>query len=793
MTASSPNLAYPGRNNLGEYHGHPQTHPWRSAPVTGTAQYIHEMEQATTTALHRRIAVLETQLAQAQADKIVSEQTTRYLLQMASTSQGVHQSNIHSEELEAELRHSKATNVILHDKLHKAVHSWGNNVQSQREASYNESVIEIQENISSQQSHYINKNILIPGSKDTPVDLLDVIGFPDCLPELDFSGAGSSSTTDDLDSLDTFSPGLPKIDLRLYNTTDKEHNLNLAPELAPEPACLSHLRMFTNNSHTSSVPECVNPLVNSNLAKLDPDNTLKLQTQTVSQGNSGPLRTINVPNVGAARQQPDTPSDTLISEDSNTPCKSTTFSKQHITLGPPTSSFINNRRAFSHTSLPQITIGKGLNSNYYPSSRRFATTNQSICYKDLPYCKHIMKGVQYSPADKQDMLHTVTITGIPPKTTNKDLLSNIRGGIVVSMNLVNTVSITGTLTALVKFLYEQDTLAFYNFTKNDPLQIYGRTADVTMLATPSWPLAPSLRQAILEKGHTRCLEVQTFPRNVSPAAFRIDLRTLHAVTERDIEHTCMRLDGTLELRFTSISAAGRAHELLTTTRKYNSCQVKFTVDPCSLPLHATKPKAQVPVPKVVPAEERTQGTRPSPQASIAYPPSLITTTAMPSSAEDQSSESKTGATDSAVTALGLNKSVWAPTGQKPTSIITLPEKQQFKPTSTNSPRGSPTIGVNGKICDPLFECTYCWRTGHVESHCYENPKSPKFKGNKAEHWSPNGKGKGRELASPCVSLKDSGARPSPRMDQESTVTDKEDSFNTAADAFGVKIGVLIEF
>ena len=45
----------------------------------------------------------------------------------------------------------------------------------------------------------------------------------------------------------------------------------------------------------------------------------------------------------------------------------------------------------------------------------------------------------------------------------------------------------------------------------------------------------------------RCLEVKYFPRTISEAAFRIDLRNMvAAVTERDIEHTCIHIGGTLE-------------------------------------------------------------------------------------------------------------------------------------------------------------------------------------------------------------------------------------------------------
>ena len=761
MTTSSPNVAYPGGNNLGQYHGHPQTHLWRSAPVTGTAQYINEMEQATTTALHRRIAVLETQLAQAQADKMISDQTTRYLLRMASTSQDVHQPNVHSEELEAELYRSKANNIMLHDKLHKAVHSWGNNIQSQREASHNESVFEIQENNSYRQSHYMNRNIPIPDSKYSPVDLLDVNGLPDCVPELDFSGSGSSSTAD---YLDTFVPGLPpKIDLRLYNNTDKQHNQSLAPKLALEPASLSHLRMFTNDSHTSSAPECVNPLVNSNLAKLDPHNTSKLQTQTVSQGISGSLRTINGPSVGAAPRQPDTLSDILITKDSNTPCKSIVSAHPNITRNPHTSSHSDISRN-PHTSSHSDTTRN-------PPTSTFNNKRQAFRYEPLttfieynqvtdPLYSHRMEAVQYSPAEKQDMLHAVTITGLHPNTTKRDLLTNIHGGMVVSLNLVDTVSITGTLTALVKFLYERDTFAFYNFTKNNPLQFHDKRAFVSILGTASWPLEPSIKRKIIEEGHTRCLEVKVFPRTITQAAFRLDLRNKNAVTDQDIEEFCMH-DGALELRFTSISAAGRAHELLTTSRRYNSCQVTFTADPCSLPVHVTGSKTQAPVSEVVLAERETLSTRPLSQDLITPSPDTSSNVTVPSQPKEQSTERKTDAADPAVTTVGLDKSRWAPTSPKPTSITFVPGKLPVKPAaslSTKSPRSSPRTSKDGKIFESVWKCGYCGGFNHLESHCYQNPNSKKYQGGKSGNGSPKEAGKGRGLESPRVNIKRSAPR-----------------------------------
>ena len=188
-------------------------------------------------------------------------------------------------------------------------------------------------------------------------------------------------------------------------------------------------------------------------------------------------------------------------------------------------------------------------------------------------------GVRYEPpAGQTDTFKMVSIMNLPTDISLKELMSKIRGGTVVSCSLLDTKSITGKLSALVRFTHEHAALAYDDFAAAHPIVFRGSRAHITTIKTPSWPLSFQQTKAIFDHHHTRCLEVVNFPRHIPPAQLTRDLRS------RAVEHMQMRKDGNLELRFSSIDHADRAYGLLTTVHKYRQCGVSFAEDPCALPL-----------------------------------------------------------------------------------------------------------------------------------------------------------------------------------------------------------------
>ncbi|KAI9872165.1 MAG: hypothetical protein M1830_002005, partial [Pleopsidium flavum] len=205
--------------------------------------------------------------------------------------------------------------------------------------------------------------------------------------------------------------------------------------------------------------------------------------------------------------------------------------------------------------------------------------------KDLAFPDLFRYGIRYNPhPTEQNVYRTVTIEGLPATITLEALLKKVRGGDVVSSKLCDTFSITGFHTALITFLRESAASDYEDFAALHPICFGGQVAKVSMLSTPTWPMTIPLKTAIFDHHHTRCLEVRNFPRQTNSLALRRDLRICSSMECDMIETLTMRHDGILEIRFSSVGAAGQAFGILTSYRAYRQCNVAFSPDPCALPL-----------------------------------------------------------------------------------------------------------------------------------------------------------------------------------------------------------------
>lgn len=164
------------------------------------------------------------------------------------------------------------------------------------------------------------------------------------------------------------------------------------------------------------------------------------------------------------------------------------------------------------------------------------------------------------------------------------LLEKVRGGIVISAKLLDTTTITGAYTALITFLHEQAAMLFEHYAIRHHLSFAGHRVNVELLSKPTWPTPIPLQKAIYDHGHTRCLTIRNFPRNISPEALRRDLHVCSVMVTDRIESMNMGTNSVLELRFESIWTAGKAYGILTSWRGYRQCKVDFSPDPCAQPL-----------------------------------------------------------------------------------------------------------------------------------------------------------------------------------------------------------------
>ncbi|KAI9697671.1 MAG: hypothetical protein M1836_004621 [Candelina mexicana] len=205
--------------------------------------------------------------------------------------------------------------------------------------------------------------------------------------------------------------------------------------------------------------------------------------------------------------------------------------------------------------------------------------------KDRTFPDLFRFGLRYQPLEREaDALRTVMVSNLPHDVTMNAVLDKIRGGMVVWASLLDSVKIKGSMSAMVTFLHPVPAAEYVDFAREHPVQVCGQTITVDLLPTPTWPMAISLKKAIYDHGHTRCLEIINFPRRISRAELMQDLRISESLRINMIESLEMSQEGILSIRFTGVHYAGQAYGKLTAYRKYFGIRVTRTPDPCALPL-----------------------------------------------------------------------------------------------------------------------------------------------------------------------------------------------------------------
>lgn len=196
-------------------------------------------------------------------------------------------------------------------------------------------------------------------------------------------------------------------------------------------------------------------------------------------------------------------------------------------------------------------------------------------------------GIHFSPSySQQELYRTVIVSNLSPNANLGALLAQVRGGLVVDAKLLDTVKLTGQKSAMITFLTQKAAAAFLKYAKNNPILINGIAAK---LPTPTYPIRISLRKAILEHHHTRCLKIIYFPKGISPQQLHVDLNpclTMKPDPDR-ITYIHKGADNILELHFSSVDKAGHAYRVLSSSKAYRGCTPLFAPDPCARPLGET--------------------------------------------------------------------------------------------------------------------------------------------------------------------------------------------------------------
>ena len=163
------------------------------------------------------------------------------------------------------------------------------------------------------------------------------------------------------------------------------------------------------------------------------------------------------------------------------------------------------------------------------------------------------------------------IARLPVAITLPTVLDRVKGGAILSAQLLDSVKLTRFMTVRVVFVEGLSAVSYKDHAKKHPLEFNGVTSKVTLVSTPTWP-------AKFNPNHTRRLEVQGLPPFVTPLGLQ---QTIGHVLNHPIRME--KLDsGNIVLEFTSIDKAGYAYEVL--RRTYRGCRPHFISDPCAQPL-----------------------------------------------------------------------------------------------------------------------------------------------------------------------------------------------------------------
>lgn len=241
-------------------------------------------------------------------------------------------------------------------------------------------------------------------------------------------------------------------------------------------------------------------------------------------------------------------------------------------------------------------ICSGLKDSFLANPRESSNVNNGLTraikmasctnYPKTPHPsgRSLSQGVEYKPGvTARDLYRKVVISGLTASCSLCRVLEQVRGGLVVEAVLVNTISITGTKSVAISFFEERSAMAYADYVNDHLCKIDGQEVIASLVLTPSWPLSLALKRAIREQHHTRSLEIQDFPRDISSSMLRSDLEDDSTIKLDSIEHMEMASNGTATLRFCSVRAAQQAFGTLSSRLKYGRCRLRYAVDPCTLP------------------------------------------------------------------------------------------------------------------------------------------------------------------------------------------------------------------
>lgn len=208
--------------------------------------------------------------------------------------------------------------------------------------------------------------------------------------------------------------------------------------------------------------------------------------------------------------------------------------------------------------------------------------NQRIAgYSDLLDPAFFTHGLLYNPpVSAINVYRTILIDNLPIGVTLTDVLGLVTTGTLISAHLLDTRSITKSMTVYLVFLEEDSATALVNTQSGSPFIFCNRPARVMLLRTPTPPLRPLLHHGIFNEGWTRCVAITNAPKGFTPELCKSMIS--RAPLKRDwIVNMKMRTkDAAIVIHFETLEAAEWALQRLRQTDMLEGSSVLFARDPC---------------------------------------------------------------------------------------------------------------------------------------------------------------------------------------------------------------------
>jgi hypothetical protein len=191
-------------------------------------------------------------------------------------------------------------------------------------------------------------------------------------------------------------------------------------------------------------------------------------------------------------------------------------------------------------------------------------------------------GISYkaNPTDKSTF-RTVHIGNVGPKVPLEQILGYVRGGSIVSAVLLDSTLTNSAASCLVIFVRASDAAAYVAFVRENPIKIFGKQLEVTLVPSATYPMTQSLMTSI-NLQQTRCICVRNYPVKMIPISnIMYDMHLWGPLDIPSILHIYVDDEGTLQIRCGSIDTAGRILSLWRSHQFYRLLKIEFCPDPCA--------------------------------------------------------------------------------------------------------------------------------------------------------------------------------------------------------------------